>query len=162
MGLSASTRVSAILRNSSEFDAACDAAYDECLDLAQHAFSGLRPYQLLPASSRLHAAASAAIPLVKRWAPSPPTQLQVDRALRSVVGADETLTRAQFKEFAVEVLKEEIVSNARGTVLRGIPVGLVGIAGVGMATRAGRDATGRAIGAYALGISAAVYISLCF
>ncbi|XP_058102458.1 uncharacterized protein LOC131246389 [Magnolia sinica] len=165
MGLSASKRVSKTLENSPEFNAACDSAYDDCLNLTQHAFPGVKPYQLLPASTRLYIAVSTSVPLISRWAPSPPTQSQVDRALESVnIDGGETLilTREQFKAFAVELFKDVIVSNARGAVLRRVPVGIVGIAGLGMATRSSRDVVGKAMGVYALGVAAAVYLSLSF
>ncbi|XP_010268248.1 PREDICTED: uncharacterized protein LOC104605260 [Nelumbo nucifera] len=167
MGLSASKRVEQALRNSPDFDAACNSVYDECLDLSQHAFSGVRPYQLDGASERLHLNLSTVHPLVKKWVPSPPARTQVHRAFKIVIERStdhssdgETLGPSEFKAFAVELFRDAIVSNAGKAVVQTIPIGIAGIAGIGMATRLGKDLVGAVMGVYALGVGAAVYLSL--
>ncbi|XP_059630206.1 uncharacterized protein LOC132273207 [Cornus florida] len=167
MGLSISKRVCRSFQTSPEFNSACDSVYEECLKLSQDAFSGVRPYQLLAASDRLHYSLSAmphVHPLIAKWVPTPPTRSQVDKALREVVvvGKDTTLElgQADFKAFAVEVFTDAVVSNAGKAVLRRIPIGVAGIAGVGMVSRSGKDLVGTAIGVYALGVATSIYLSL--
>ncbi|KAF8402350.1 hypothetical protein HHK36_013304 [Tetracentron sinense] len=166
MGIWASKRVEKALGNSPEFEVSCDYVYEECLTLTQHAFPGVRPYQLFGASESLHLRLSeVGYPLVKKWVPSPPTRIQVDTALRALVSMDEQtqtlgLGPAEFKAFAVEVFRDAIVSNAQQDVLRRVPIGIAGIAGIGMATRSGRDLVGSVMGVYALGVATAVYLSL--
>lgn len=165
MGLSASTRAKRSLRNSSQFDSVCDSVYTECLDLSQHVIPGVHPYQLPGASLRLHHSLSDHHPLIKRWVPSPPTQLQVDRALRAVTHSvdsspDQTLGRAEFKAFAVELFADAVVAGARRAVLRRLPIGVLGIAVVGVAARSGKELVTAAIGVYALGVATSVYLGL--
>lgn len=166
MGLSASKRVEKSLRDSPEFDRACDSVYQECIDLTQQAFPGVRPYQLTDASDHLHHILSTVHPLVTTWLPTPPTRTQVDHAIRAVTRqstrADqlETLGPAEFKEFAVELFKNAVVSNAGKALLLRVPIGVAGIAGIGMATRSGKDLVGTAVGAYALGVATSIYLSL--
>lgn len=164
MGINASKRVEKTLSSSPELDAACDAVYDDCLALAQHAFPGVRRYQLLDAAARLHAVLSDSLPLVHRWVPSPPGQTEVDSALRRAVGdnrpAGGCLSRPEFKAFAVELFRVAVLSNAGGALLRWAPAGMAGIAGFGLVARAGREVVGRVMGVYAVGVAAAVYASL--
>ncbi|KAG9444680.1 hypothetical protein H6P81_016020 [Aristolochia fimbriata] len=160
MGLSASIRVSSILETSPEFDAACNSVYDDCLNLAQHAFSGVRHYQLSDASLRLHLALTSSLPFVKQWMPSPPSEAQVDRAIAAAAKDKDTLNSDEFKAFSLLLFRDVIVCNARNRVLRQIPVGIAGIAGLGAVTRSGRGMVGSVIGVYALGVTAAVYLSL--
>lgn len=159
MGISASKRVAGALRRSPDFAAACDSAYDYSLALAQNAFPGLRPYQLPSATALVHA--NTRLPLLRRWVPSPPTQAQVNRAAAAAVreGA-ELLSRAEFMDFAVELFRGVIVSNARHRVLRRVSVGVAGIAGLGALTRSGKGVVGSVAGVYALCAAAAVYLSL--
>ncbi|OVA08800.1 hypothetical protein BVC80_8801g28 [Macleaya cordata] len=164
MGLSASKRIEKSLLESTEFITACNSVYEECLNLSQHAFSGVRPYQLFDASAKLHLKTSAVIPLVKNWVPSPPNRVQVDRAFKIVIersddSGKETLDLVEFRAFAVELFKEEIVSNARKAILVRVPIGIAGIGGVGMATRSGKDLVGTVMGVYALGVVTAIYLS---
>lgn len=168
MGLSASKRVSGTLNSSSEFSSACDAAFEESLSLAQHASVEIRPYQLLSAADRLHTSLIAVSPLVRSWAPDPPTRSQVDRAYRSVVSRrsprpesdDSGLGKEEFKSFAVEVFTDAVVSNAGNALIRRVPIGVAGIAGIGLATRSGKDLVGTAIGVYAVGVVGSIYLSL--
>ncbi|CAA6660318.1 unnamed protein product [Spirodela intermedia] len=152
MGINASKRVEKTLSSSPELDAACDAVYDDCLALTQHAFPGVRPYQLLDAAARLHAVLSDSLPLVRRWVPSPPGQARWTRPSAT--------PRPEFKAFAVELFRVAVLSNAGGTLLRWAPVGMAGIAGFGLVARTGREVVGRVMGVYAVGIAAAVYASL--
>uniref|UniRef100_A0A1D1YSE7 Armadillo repeat-containing protein 2 n=1 Tax=Anthurium amnicola TaxID=1678845 RepID=A0A1D1YSE7_9ARAE len=165
MGINASKRVEGALASSPEFTAACDAVYDDCLTLAQHAFPGVRPYQLVDAAARLHALlSSGSLPLVRRWVPSPPGQAEVDAALRRAVGdrhpAGGYLGRPEFEAFAVELLRDAVLSGAGRALAQWAPAGMAGIAGCGMVVRAGRTAVGRVMGVYALGVATAVYLSL--
>ncbi|KAF6138066.1 hypothetical protein GIB67_042971 [Kingdonia uniflora] len=102
MGLSASKRAKQSLPTS-QFDIACAMSYDYCLNLTQHAFPGIRPYQLFDASTRLHTLLSTVHPLIVKGVPSPPNQTQVDHALKTVTHCDETLCLEEFKAFAVEL-----------------------------------------------------------
>ncbi|XP_008800336.1 uncharacterized protein LOC103714734 [Phoenix dactylifera] len=160
MGLNVSKRVEKSLRSSPEFDAACESVYDRCIADAQHAFPGVRPYQLAGAAARLHPALSASLPLVRRWVPSPPGQAQVDAALRRVDPEAEALGSAEFRDFAAELFKDAILAGAGAAVLRRVPIGVAGIAGVGMVTHAGAEVVGRVMGVYAVGVVAAVFLSL--
>ncbi|KAL6342417.1 hypothetical protein AAG906_009090 [Vitis piasezkii] len=165
MGLSASKRVKSSLQNSPKFDSVCDSVYSECLDLSEHAFAGVRPYQLSGASLRLHQSLCDHHPLIKRWVPSPPTQLQVDRALRVVTRSgdsvqDQTLGRVEFKAFEVELFADAVVAGAGQALLRRVPIGVAGIAGVGLVARSGKELVATAIGVYALGVATSVYLGL--
>ncbi|KAG2727688.1 hypothetical protein I3760_01G169700 [Carya illinoinensis] len=172
-GISPSKRVTALLSNSPEFDSACDSGYSHCISLTQHAFPGVFPYQLATASDHLHRTLSTLRPhpLIMKWVPSPPSRAQVDSALRAVTHRwpnREDLTAQhesligppQFKEWAIELFTDAVVSNAGKAVLCRVPIGIVGIAGIGAVTRSGKDLIGTAIGVYALGIATSVYLSL--
>ncbi|KAB1219437.1 hypothetical protein CJ030_MR3G001080 [Morella rubra] len=173
MGISASKRVRASFSNSPGFDSACYSSYSHCLSLTQHAFPGVFPYQLVTASDHLHRTLSALQPhsLVLKWVPSPPTPEQVDSALRAVIrrwpknddlpAQDQLLLgSAQFKEWAVDLFVDAVVSNAGKAVLRRVPLGIAGITGIGAVTRSGKNLVGAAIGVYALGVATSVYLSL--
>ncbi|XP_030536613.2 uncharacterized protein LOC115745287 [Rhodamnia argentea] len=172
MGISASKRVRSSLHSLPEFDSACDSAYDHCLVLTQHAFDGVFPYQLSSASARLHHSLSSASALVSRWVPSPPSQSQVDRALRATTrrmprpagggGGDgpQLLGEAEFREWAVELFAGAVVESAGKAVLTRVPIGVAGIAGLGMATRSGKEVVGSLIGVYALGVATSIYLGL--
>lgn len=41
-----------------------------------------------------------------------------------------------------------------------VPIGVAGIAGVGAASRSGKDLIGTAIGVYALGVATSIYLGL--
>ncbi|KAG8082516.1 hypothetical protein GUJ93_ZPchr0014g46593 [Zizania palustris] len=144
MGLSPSKRVDAALRRAPAFAAACDAAFDRCLADARHAFSGVRPYQLADASADLHASLRGSLPLVRRWAPSPPPRALVDSALRAagLEGAAE-LSRGQFEEFAAELFRDAVLAGAAQAALVRAPAGAAGLVGVGLAARAGAGAVFR-------------------
>lgn len=175
MGISASKRVRSALRSSPEFDSACDTAYDHCLALTQRAFDGVFPYQLSSASALLHRSLSLSSPLVSRWVPTPPSQSQVDRALRRATAADRRspgggggvegdgprlLGAAEFREWAAELFAGAVVEGAGRAVMTRVPIGVAGIAGLGMATRSGKEVIGSAIGVYALGVATAIYLGL--
>ncbi|GMH28041.1 hypothetical protein Nepgr_029884 [Nepenthes gracilis] len=177
MGISASKRVSRRFRDSEEFNSACDSVFEECLTLTQHAFPGIFPYQLSEACYGLHFSLSSSDPLVKKWLPSPPSLAQVDRAYRlfslrrarcndyhsppsNPQPQPPTLGSDEFKAFAVELFTDSVVSNAGKEMIVRIPIGVAGIAGVGMATRAGKNLIGPAIGVYALGVATSIYVSL--
>ncbi|KAL3529018.1 hypothetical protein ACH5RR_008340 [Cinchona calisaya] len=174
MGLSASKRVKQSLTNSPDFNSACNSVYESSLALAQHAFPGIKPYQLFSAIERLHQTLinSSSIPLITKWAPHPPTREQVDRAFKSILSrrrqsdsspdeeSDVVLGKEEFGEFAVEVFADGVVSSARKEVLKRVPIGVAGIAGVGMIVKPGKEVVGTVIGVYALGVATAVYLSL--
>lgn len=63
-------------------------------------------------------------------------------------------------DFAVELFCSVIMSNARRRLLRRVPVGVAGIAGLGALTRSGKGVVGSVAGVYALCAAAAVYLSL--
>lgn len=61
----------------------------------------------------------------------------------------------------MELFKELILGEiSRRVWLRRVPVGVAGIAGVGMMVGGGPQVIGRVIGAYSLGVAASVYLSL--
>lgn len=170
MGLSSSKGVSRKLSDSTDFNSACDSVYEECLQLSQHAFPGVRPYQLTSASDRLHRTLSdhqPPLPLIQKWVRSPPSRSQVDKALQAVARRRptiqddvETLGPADFRAFAVQLYTDAVVSSAGKAVLQRVPIGVAGITGIGVATRTGKELVGTAIGVYALSIAASVYFSL--
>lgn len=166
MGLSSSKRVTGNLHKSSEFISACDTVYEQSLTLSQQAFPGIPRYQIASASDRLYQTLSDRnIPLINKWVTSPPTRSQIDKSLQKVVRDDDgdaivTIGDATFKEFAVDLYSEAIVSNAQKAVLLKVPVGVVGIVGIGVATRSGMDVVGTVIGVYAVGVATSVYLSL--
>ncbi|MQM13749.1 hypothetical protein Taro_046675 [Colocasia esculenta] len=164
MGTNASKRVEGALASSLEFEAACDAVYHDCLSLAQHAFPGVRPYQLSDAAARLHALLSGSLPLVRRWVPSPPGQAEVDSALRRALGGERPaggcLGRREFGAFALELFREAVLSGAGRALVQWMPAGMAGIAGCGLAVRAEGVFVGRVMGVYAVGVAALVYLSL--
>lgn len=168
---SASKRVSTTLIKSSEFNSACDSAYTNCLSLTQQAFPGVLPYQLLTAATELHQTLTShhPHPLILRWVPSPPTHSQVDSAFRFVTrhqnksGNDEeplVLRLPQFREWAVVLFADAVVGNAGKAVLKRVPIGALGIVGIGAAARSGKAVVGAAIGVYALGVATSIYLSL--
>lgn len=167
MGVSPSKRVKSSLSNSAEFDSACVSAFSHCLSLTEHAFDGVFPFQLATASDHLHQTLHALHPhpLILKWVPSPPTRSQVDSALRAVTRSEEaqskqTLGSAQFKQWAVELFAGAVVGNAGKAVMLRVPIGVAGIAGVGAASRSGKDMIGTAIGVYALGVATSIYLGL--
>ncbi|XP_050384527.1 uncharacterized protein LOC126801111 [Argentina anserina] len=167
MGISPSKRVKSSLSNSPEFDSACNSTFSHCLSLTEHGFDGVFPFQLATASDHLYQTLhddAAPHPLVLKWVSSPPTRSQVDSALRAVTRSDSdsetTLRSPQFKQWAVELFAGAVVANARKDLMVRVPIGVAGIAGLGAASRSGKDLVGTAIGVYALGVAAAVYLGL--
>ncbi|KAI3723611.1 hypothetical protein L2E82_35346 [Cichorium intybus] len=166
MGLSSSKRVAAKLRDSPEFSSACDTVYEQFLDLAQQTFPGIPRYQLVSASDRLYQTLSDLhLPLIDKWITSPPTRSQIDETIQKFLPGDEgdeivTLEEAQFKEFAMDLYADTIVSNAGKAILVKVPVGVAGIVGIGFATRSTMEVVGTLIGVYAVGIATSVYLSL--
>lgn len=164
--LSVSKRVQNTLQNSPEFNTACAAVFADCLSLSQHAFTGVRAYQLYSAAERLHSLLSDSIPLISKWLPTPPDRSQVDRALKTVLSrrpvqeAEITLDEAEFKEFAVVVFSDAVVPNALAGVLKGLSVGAAGILGLGAVVKPGKEVVLGAIGAYALGLATSTFLSL--
>ncbi|KAL8491786.1 hypothetical protein ACS0TY_023401 [Phlomoides rotata] len=166
MGLSASKRVQNTFRTSSEFNSACSAVFADCLSLSQHAFAGVRPYQLFSAAERLHTILSDSLPIVSKWFPDPPNRAQVDRALETVLShraAQEeqtALDEVEFKEFAVAAFTDAVVSGAGKEILKRLPVAVAGITGFGVVVKPGKEVVAAVIGAYALGVVTSIYISL--
>ncbi|XP_023539875.1 uncharacterized protein LOC111800422 [Cucurbita pepo subsp. pepo] len=168
MGISASKRVKNSLSNSPDFDSACDSTFSHCLDLTQHAYAGVFPYQLCTAADHLHRLLTTVRPhpLISKWLPSPPTRQQVDSALRAVNREDadredeETLGPIRFKRWAIELFAEAVVKNVSKEVMFRVPVGIAGIAGIGAVTRSGKDLVGTMIAVYALGVATSMYLGL--
>ncbi|PIN13135.1 hypothetical protein CDL12_14248 [Handroanthus impetiginosus] len=166
MGLSASKRVQKSLSASPEFNSACDSTYAHCISVAQHAFAGVKPYQLFSAAEHLHQTLSQSVPLVAKWVPRPPDRDQVDRALKTVLSRrsvrDEeiTLDEVEFKDFAAELFADAVASGAGREVLKRMPLGVAGIAGFGVLVKPGKEIVVAAIGAYALGVATSIYLSL--
>lgn len=164
MGLSPSKRVTHTLSTSSAFTSACDSAYDETLTLSQHAFPGVPPYQLASSATRLHHALSS-LPLFSLYLPSPPSTSQVDATYKSILrrrrrDGEPCLGREEFREFALELFAGAILESAGKALMLRVPVGVAGIVGVGAVAKTGRDLVGAAVGVYALGVAASVYLSL--
>ncbi|KAK6255448.1 hypothetical protein QUC31_017102 [Theobroma cacao] len=173
MGISqsASKRVSTTLTNSPQFSSACDSTYAHCLSLTQQAFPGVLPYQLSTAANHLHETLTSLHPhpLILRWLPSPPTRYQVDSAFRFVTrhqhehrNDEEQLVLGppQFREWAVVLFADAVVGNAGKAVLKRVPVGVLGIVGIGAAARSGKEVVGAAVGVYALGVATSIYLGL--
>ncbi|KNA24263.1 hypothetical protein SOVF_017230 [Spinacia oleracea] len=162
MGISASKRVSHHFRTSQEFTSSCNTIFSDLQTLTQHASPGqIFAYQLPDAALRLHNSLSS--PPLKTWCPSPPSRAQVDgayRSLRRKSPPEETLSSDEFREFAIVMFTDAIVSNASKAVASKVCVGVAGIAGVGMVARIGGGLVGSVIGIYAIGIATSVYVSL--
>lgn len=80
---------------------------------------------------------------------------------RRAVREDEiALDEVEFKEFAVEVFSNAVVSSAVMEVLKRMPLGAAGIAGVGVVVRPGKEVLVAAIGAYAVGVATSIYLRL--
>ncbi|MED6118719.1 hypothetical protein PIB30_005563 [Stylosanthes scabra] len=141
MGLSASKRVKSSLSNSGEFDSVCDSTFSHCLDLTQHAFAG-------------------------RWVNAPPDQSQVDSAFRLVRSRSssksgyEILGPVMFKDWALELYIDVVLSGAGKALLLRVPVGVAGIAGIGAVTHAEGQVVGTAVGAYSLGVAVYIFLAL--
>ncbi|KAK9062658.1 hypothetical protein SSX86_019847 [Deinandra increscens subsp. villosa] len=165
MGLSSSKLVAGKLQASSDFNSACDTVFQQSLSLAQQAFPGVPRYQVASASDRLYQTLSDLhLPLIDKWVNSPPTRSQIDHALQRSLPEDEgdsivTLGDSEFKKFAVDLYTDAIVSNARKDVMVKVPLGVAGIAGVGMVTRSGAEVVATVIGVYAVGVATSVYLS---
>lgn len=69
------------------------------------------------------------------------------------------LDEVQFKAFAIEVFVDAVIEGARREFLTRLPIGVVGIAGFGMLVKPGRGVLAAAIGAYALGFAANIYLA---
>lgn len=151
MGLSPSKRVHTTLDASPEFSTACDSTFS---DLLGPSSDHLRPYQLYHASSLLHSSLLLSIPLIPRFAPSSPSQYQVDSTYRRARSTDGGLTREEFRKFALELFGGAILKGMGAAVVRRVPLGAAAIAGVGMAARAPAVLVGRVVGVYALGVVA--------
>ncbi|CAI0439104.1 unnamed protein product [Linum tenue] len=167
MGISPSKQAETTLSSSSAFTAACESAYSHCLSLTQHAFPGVLPYQLPTASDQIHSTLTTTnkIPLIVNWVPTPPTQAQVDSALK-VVEAEApeeepmTLGAEEFKQWAVVLFADAVADKAGKALLQRVPIGVAGIVGIGAVARPGKNLVGAAIGLYALGVVTSVYLSL--
>lgn len=66
----------------------------------------------------------------------------------------------EFKEFAVAAFADAVVSSAGKEVLKRLPLGVAGIAGIGVVVKPGKEVVAAAIGAYALGVVTSIYLSL--
>ncbi|OIW15917.1 hypothetical protein TanjilG_04452 [Lupinus angustifolius] len=164
MGLSSSKRVEKSLSNSPEFNSSCDSAFSHCLSLTQHSFNAVFPYQLKSASDHLHSLLLPQLPLIHTWLPTPPDRTRVDSALRVVTRQttnDETLIgNTLFREWALRLYTDAVVSAASKAVILRVPVGVAGIAGIGAVSRAGGHVVGTAIGVYSLGVVVSIFLGL--
>ncbi|CAO2838218.1 unnamed protein product [Amaranthus hypochondriacus] len=166
MGISASKRVSDQFSTSQEFASSCNTVFSDLQTLTQHTSdSEIFAYQLPDASIRLHDSLLLSLPspILKSWCPSPPSRTQVDGAYRSLrpnSSPKQTLNSDEFKEFAVVLFTDAVVSKVTKKVASRLGVGVAGIAGVGMMARVGGGLVGSAIGVYALGVATSVYVSL--
>lgn len=170
MGISASSqsRVRQTLLNSSEFNSVVNSVYQNSLSLTQHAFRGIKPYQLLSASDQIHASLTLLnYPLFLRWVPSPPTRSQVDYALNTIVSGkgmivdDEiVLSEDEFREFGIELYANVVVLNAERSIMVRVPVGIAGIVGAGVVMGRGRGLVKVAVAIYTLGSVVAFYFGL--
>lgn len=162
MGISASKRVSHRFRTSPEFTSTCNTVFSDLQTLTQHTSPGnIFAYQLSDAAIRLHNSLSS--PLLTTWCPSPPCRSQVDAAYRSIrrnSPPEETLSSDEFRDFAVVLFTDAVVSSVSKAVASKVCVGVAGIAGVGMVARIGGGLVGSLIGVYAIGVASSVYIGL--
>ncbi|KAE8731862.1 RNF148 protein [Hibiscus syriacus] len=122
--------------------------------LSQQAFPGVLPYQLVTAAAHLHQDLTSLHPhpLILRWVPDPPSRSQVDIVFRFVTrhrennrsyGEPIVLGSPKFNEWAHVLFTDAFVGNAGKAVMKQVPVGVLGIAGIGAATRTGKDVVGR-------------------
>ncbi|CAN1775173.1 hypothetical protein LINPERHAP1_LOCUS13248 [Linum perenne] len=168
MGISPSKQAENNLSSSSAFTSACESAYANCLSLTQDAFQGVLPYQLPTASDEIHSSLTTInkIPLIANWVPTPPTRTQVDSALRVVEARKKNteqmtlLGAEEFKEWALVLFAGAVAEKAGKAVLQRLPIGAVGIIGIGVVARPGKNLVGAAIGVYAIGVVTSVYLSL--
>ncbi|CAK9142668.1 unnamed protein product, partial [Ilex paraguariensis] len=161
---------------SPEFNSVCDSVYEDCLTLTQHALPGVKPYQLVSASERLHCSHTTLhFLLITKWVPQPLSRSQVDRTFKAITirrsknmppaqvqkeEGEVVLGPVEFKEFARELFTNAVVSNAGKAVWKSVPIGVAGIAGVGAVTKSGKEVVGTVIGVYALGVATSIYLSL--
>ncbi|XP_057456671.1 uncharacterized protein LOC130747681 [Lotus japonicus] len=163
MGLGASKRVNNSLRNSSQFNSACDSAFTHCLSLTQHAYDGVLPYQLKTASDHIHTLLLSDTnphPLIHKWVATPPDRSQVDSALRRVNHRGETLGSAPFKDWAHELYTDAVVAGAGKALMLRVPVGVAGIVGIGALARPAPVVIGSFVGAYSLGVGISIFLGL--
>ncbi|KMT15824.1 hypothetical protein BVRB_3g057930 [Beta vulgaris subsp. vulgaris] len=166
MGISPSKRVRHHFRSTPEFTSSCNTIFSDLQSLTQQtSHNNIFAYQLSDASIRLHTSLlnSLSSPILKTWCPSPPSRAQVDdayRSLRKSFSEEGTLSSDEFREFAVVLFADAVVSNASRIVASRVCVGVAGIGGVGMVTRVGGGLIGSVIGVYALGVATSVYVSL--
>ncbi|KAK7325090.1 hypothetical protein VNO77_29162 [Canavalia gladiata] len=161
MGLSASKRVENSLANSPQFDSVIDSAFAHCLSLTQHAFQGVFPYQLKTASDYIHVNTSHT--LIHRWVPTPPDRSQVDSAFRLVSSpslSHDPLGLVLFKKWAHQLYTDAVLSGATKALMLRLPVGVVGILGIGAVTRPAPQLVGTVVGAYSLGVALSIFLGL--
>uniref|UniRef100_A0A7N0THE6 Uncharacterized protein n=1 Tax=Kalanchoe fedtschenkoi TaxID=63787 RepID=A0A7N0THE6_KALFE len=70
------------------------------------------------------------------------------------------LTHPLFVAFAVDLFTDAVVTSVRNAMLSRVPIGVGGIVGVGVLTKSRKDLVGTAVGVYALGVAASVYLSI--
>ncbi|KAI4324324.1 hypothetical protein L6164_023875 [Bauhinia variegata] len=177
LSLSAGNGVRKSLSKSPEFNSACESAFNYCRSLTQDAFQGVLLYQLNTASQHLHHLLSISqseshpVILIHKWVSTPPSRSQVDSALRrlninassSSSSSDTTTTLLgpiQFKDWAVELYTDAVVSAATKALMLRVPVGVAGIAGLGAATRFRKEFVATAVGAYSLGVVVSIFLGL--
>ncbi|KAF7848131.1 hypothetical protein BT93_L2271 [Corymbia citriodora subsp. variegata] len=118
------------------------------------------PLPLLHLPSRLPVAPLSTLPVPGRPRPPrhhPPEAPYPRRRRRR---GPQLLDAAEFREWAVELFAGAVVESAGRAVLTRVPIGVAGIAGLGMATRSGKEVIGSVIGVYALGVATSIYLGL--
>lgn len=136
MGQSPSKRIEEILSTSSLFLGATHASFEECMVLSQHSFPGLQIYQLLDASTRIYD--KILIPddsdvvsrYKQRFLPLPPTQLQVDNAIkkeRFFRGGQKALGIDEFRVFAIVLFRDMGLATARKRLWLYVPLGSLAV-----------------------------------
>ncbi|KAK7390569.1 hypothetical protein VNO78_25878 [Psophocarpus tetragonolobus] len=156
MGLSASKRVEKSLQNSGDFNSACDSAFSHCLSLTQHAFEGVFPYQLKTASDFIHA--NTTHPLIRKWVHAPPDRSAVDAAVP--LNSSDTLPLPLFRKWAHRLYTNVVLSAASKALMLRLPVGVVGIVGIGAVTRPPPQWVASFVGAYSLGVGLSIFLAL--
>eukprot|EP00250_Pteridium_aquilinum_P034854 c8220_g1_i1 orf=298-882(-) len=148
MGGCASKKVEEKLKESALFQVAVDTSFEECLAMSQHTAAGVFLYQLLDASCRIYflipLSADQApqqdaegddeeeedpAPLLKqKWLSSPPSQSDVDQALRHsglAPTGTQYLTLEEFREFASCLFRDMVVASAEHRLALYVPVGSI-------------------------------------
>ncbi|KAJ3675389.1 hypothetical protein LUZ60_004431 [Juncus effusus] len=158
MGLNPSKRVHSTLSASDQFTAGCTSAFSSLAGQS----SLLRPYQLLHASTLLHSSLLT-LPLISRFAASPPSQFSVDTTYRKFIkqnNQSDGLDLDGFRGFGLELFTDAVMKGMGAEIAKKVPIGAVVVAGVGAAARVPAGVVGKVVGVYAAGVAATVFLGL--